>query len=541
MGACHVPYNACMLVLLLALLACSDSGDPSADPKSVVDTAETGVADDSGASDSGHGTDTGNGCESCPESTAVGTYGLGVDVLMPDTSRTQGNPLKGFMTSYLWGAPVTDFPDQMEFLYLPMNELWGPDGELLETGLEPHLVAAESRGHHAVLRVYVDYPNRPSGLPDHLLGSVACAPYTEHGGGCSPDYDHPDLVAAMVGLIEVLGDRYDGDPRLGFVQVGLLGFWGEWHTWPHTDWFPSDETQRAVLDAYSSAFETTQLQVRRAAVHSVDLRMGFHDDSFAHSTLGEVDWFFLPGLEAAGAAERWQQVAIGGELRPELQGEVFSDDYVLDTYSQDVLECIEATHASYLLNYYAFNGAEAGYLGSERAQAEYAALRMGYMFELTDAALTLTGLQDGFVQAEVTVQIAQSGVAPFYYPVFLQLEADSELHRNSDDLSTLLPGEHRSVHFELGQIPVAELDGSFALTLTSEILQSTQSISLGTSTPWSEPEGPTLLQWEVQCDTEAGVLQLGEVASQLASGCDCVCDVDGILRTCGGEPCGVDD
>jgi hypothetical protein len=537
MGACHVAYNARMLVLLLALLACSESGDPSADPKYVVDTAETVVTDDSGASDTGDGADTGNDCESCPESTAVGTYGLGVDVLMPDTSRTQGNPLKGFMTSYLWGAPVTDFPDQMEFLYLPMNELWGPDGEVLETGLEPHLVAAESRGHHAVLRVFVDYPTRPSGLPDHLSVSVTCEAYTDHGGGCSPDYDHPDLVAAMVGLIEALGERYDGDPRLGFVQVGLLGFWGEWHTWPHTDWFPSDETQRAVLDAYSSAFDTTQLQIRRAAVHSVDLRMGFHDDSFAHSTLGEVDWFFLPGLETAGAADRWQNVAIGGELRPELQSQVFSDDYVLDTYSQDVLECIEATHASYLLNYHAFNGGEAGYLGADRDRAELAALRMGYMFELTEATLSLTGLDAGSVQAGVTVQIAQSGVAPFYYPLFLGLEFGADTVGSSEDLSTLLPGESQSVHLDLGRVSVDALDGPIAVSLTSEILQGTQKVSLGTTTPWSEATGTTLIQWEVACETEAGRLKLGEVAAKFASGCECVCDVDGVLRTCGGEPC----
>ena len=85
--------------------------------------------------------------------------------------------------------------------------------------------------------------------------------------------------------------------------------------------------------------------MRRAAAHAVDLRIGFHDDSFAHSTLGEIDWFFWPGLIAAGAEERWQEVAIGGELRPELQSTVFGDDYSLDTYAQDVAECVEETHA----------------------------------------------------------------------------------------------------------------------------------------------------------------------------------------------------
>ena len=43
---------------------------------------------------------------------------------------------------------------------------------------------------------------------------------------------------------------------------------------------------------------------------------------------------------------------------------------VADTYAQDLGECIEATHASYLLNYTAFNGDGVGYEGDERERAE---------------------------------------------------------------------------------------------------------------------------------------------------------------------------
>jgi len=445
------------------------------------------------------------------------------------------------MTSYLWGTPVTDFPDQMEFLYLPMNELWGADGETLEEGLEPHLAAAEGRAHHVVLRVYIDYPALPPGLPEYLADAVSCLPYTDHGGGCSPDYDHPELVSAMAGLVEAMGARYDGDPRIGFVQVGLLGFWGEWHTWPSTEWFPSEETQRMVLGAFDAAFRTTQLQVRRPAAHSLDLRIGFHDDSFAYSTTGDVGWFFLPDLVAAGGEDRWQEVAIGGELRPELQSEVFGDDYVLGTYAQDVDACIEATHASYLLNYYAFSGDGTGYTGADRSRAEASALHLGYQHELVGATLEATGLQAGTVQAAVLAEIAQTGVAPFYYPLFLELQSDSGTVHSTDDLSSLLPGDRRTLRLDLGRVPVAVLDGPLLLSLSSEILQSTQQISLATTTSWSEESGGTALQWIVQCETEAGVLRLGEVALQLATGCDCVCDVDGTLRTCGGAPCGLED
>ncbi len=43
--------------------------------------------------------------------------------------------------------------EQKAVLYIPMNDVWGPDGETFDTGLEPLMVAAAERGHHLVLRV----------------------------------------------------------------------------------------------------------------------------------------------------------------------------------------------------------------------------------------------------------------------------------------------------------------------------------------------------------------------------------------------------
>ena len=152
------------------------------------------------------------------------------------------------------------------------------------------------------------------------------------------------------------------------MQVGLLGF--EASGTPASPRMLHRRDPKAILNAYSKAFETTQLQIRRAAANSVDLRMGFHDDSFAYSTIGDVDWFFLPvrglwsGISMEGGGRR-------GEV-PELQSILFSDAHKLDTYAQDPIECIEQTHASYL-NYGAFNGNGAGYVDKQREAAEDAA------------------------------------------------------------------------------------------------------------------------------------------------------------------------
>ncbi|MEC8425773.1 MAG: DUF4832 domain-containing protein, partial [Myxococcota bacterium] len=247
--------------------------------------------------------------------------------------------------------------------------------------------------------------------PDFLADTVAVQAYADHGGGLSPDYSDPALREAMLAFIDALGAAYDGDPRLALIQVGLLGFWGEWHTWPHTEWFPESEFQAAVLQAYVAAFEETLLQVRYPVAGSPDLRIGFHDDSFAYSTIGDTTWFFHPQLEAAGATERWRTVPIGGEVRPELQWWIFEDGYTTDDPNrQDFDACVDATHASMLLNFAAFGG---GFeTAAEQARGEAAALSLGYSLRLDQVDVA-----DGLLAARIENQ----GVAPFYYPLRLRV------------------------------------------------------------------------------------------------------------------------
>lgn len=124
-----------------------------------------------------------------------------------------------------------------------------------------------------------------------FLSHVPYHAYIDHGNGThstsySPDYAHADLRTALRNFIAALGARYDGDPRIGFITVGLLGFWGEWHTWPHEDWMASVTVMNEVLDAYGTAFDETRLLVRepKDGTGMGQRRLGFHDDSFAYST-----------------------------------------------------------------------------------------------------------------------------------------------------------------------------------------------------------------------------------------------------------------
>ena len=364
-----------------------------------------------------------------------------------NASAAAGNPLKGFLTSPEWSAwPYSQsVPSSMEYYYVPLSSIinLSPNAsEGFDSYLEPRLAASASRGMHAVLRFYLDYPGREDPyetIPQFLIdGGLSFNSYSDHGGGESPDYTDESLLSALESFVAQLGERYDGDARIGFIQIGLLGFWGEWHTWPY-DWIPSTTKDRLVA-AFDGAFEATQLQLRvpwgaaDAAADGDGESIGLHDDSFAYSTLdgaynGGVDteWFFWPSVESAGWSQVWRGAAMGGELRPELQAEVFDDDYAAGTeYKQEVLACVEVTHATYMLNYYAF-AAGSGYHGSALQRAQTAALRMGYEYVVSGIAAAAVG-----DEVTLAVNVSNLGVAPFYYPLRLRLECGDEAREAAD-------------------------------------------------------------------------------------------------------------
>jgi hypothetical protein len=47
------------------------------------------------------------------------------------------------------------------------------------------------------------------------------------GGGLTPDYGGEPLLSALVNFVAALGRKYDGDKRIAFIHLGLLGFWYE--------------------------------------------------------------------------------------------------------------------------------------------------------------------------------------------------------------------------------------------------------------------------------------------------------------------------
>ena len=338
------------------------------------------------------------------------------------------NPLKGFVP---YAGQGRDFPHSLEFGYLSLASMmtgptafdWAPMERLLD--------GIASRGCQGVFRIYMEYPRKPSGVPEYLVqagvkvrawtntNTQPLPPALDH----TPDYEDPRLREALKNFIAALGARYDGDPRIGFITAGLLGTWGEWHCYPHSEWFASKAVQAEVMDAYEAAFKKTPVLVRNPVgdkdqAHASNGRrnLGYHDDSFAWSTIetGSKDdaWTFLAAMRKAGPAamERWRTAPIGGEIRPELWPCLWKKEGCKE--GQDFARCVRETHASWLME----SSTSRTLTADERERALAAARSLGCELQLVKATAALKGRA-----LKVSVAVTNRGVAPFYaaWPVRL--------------------------------------------------------------------------------------------------------------------------
>jgi hypothetical protein len=99
----------------------------------------------------------------------------------------------------------------------------------------------------------------PKWLRD-IGGQVVMTRYGEGPELEVPVLDDPVVLKAHLDFIKRLGARYDGHPDIEHVDLGSVGWWGEWHMSRSSDApMPTPETQKKIVDAYLAAFQKTPL------------------------------------------------------------------------------------------------------------------------------------------------------------------------------------------------------------------------------------------------------------------------------------------
>jgi hypothetical protein len=360
-----------------------------------------------------------------------------VRVRLPAGPGPLDNPLKGY-AAFTEGETYRD-PVSMAYHNVSWRELEPREGQYAFEAWEKRAWENPlSKGKHIVFRVYLDYPTLPSGVPPWLLDQgVKTTPYSDYGGGQSPDYEDPRLRAALARFIAALGKRYDQNPRVAFVQLGLLGHWGEWHTYPRPELFASPTVQSMVVESMRRAFPHKHLLARNpASPAGKDPTFGFHDDMIPADTDGPEEWKFLPAIRAAGRVDNWKEAPRGGEMVPGAAKQYLGKEWPV------LMASVERAHFSFIGPYCP------ALVPSDdpqfRSRSHQLIRKLGYEYRLVDVehprklrvrrplSIVLTGMNQG--------------LAPFYYPwrlSFALVDGKGRVAQRwatTDDIRKWLPG-----------------------------------------------------------------------------------------------------
>ncbi|SDW85045.1 DUF4832 domain-containing protein [Paenibacillus sp. CF384] len=316
----------------------------------------------------------------------------------------------------------------------------------------------EKKNIKVVPRVIIVYPGAGEFWP---TGVVHGDPATQ--------WLSDSLKARLVAFIGKLGQAWDNDPRVAFVELGLYGNWGEHHIYPNK--FPDGthiippSFQKALGDAYTAAFRNKKMLVRYTDTFTA-YNFGIYWDSFA-----------LPDDAVTGNGEisrnNWRTQINSGEVaynwgnQSNLGG---SPNGTLSSVSNtnNVIDWIMKTHTSslgWISDYTATNPAvEVGATAMQKV--------LGYRFVLNQATFTSNVAPGGTMN--VSFQVTNKGSSPFYYnwPVEANLlKSDGTVAWKGvfqGDIRTWLPGsDWNSVTRAYNQAPtVNTVNGAFKIPTT---------------------------------------------------------------------------
>jgi len=208
---------------------------------------------------------------------------------------------------------------------------WGelePSPGQLDTGFLDRALA-DSRAAGQKLAFRVMNCSTSKGHPYHpawirvIPGGEVQAEYDAAGPFPVPDLDNPTVLERHLDFLRRLGERYDGHPDLDHLDLGSVGWWGEWHmSGSKTVGMPKPETRRRLVDAYFAAFRQTPLLMligggqdlayaaRRGAGWRADCLgdLGGFSKQWCHMRKGYPTW-----VREAGIQDAWKTAPVAWE------------------------------------------------------------------------------------------------------------------------------------------------------------------------------------------------------------------------------------
>lgn len=252
----------------------------------------------------------------------------------------------------------------------------------------------------------------------------------------APVWDDSIYIWAAKEFAKALAEKYDGDPRIEYIDIRTFGEWGEWHT-SHIlgSVMPADSVLKDMLDYYASVFKKTQLVLPSNGfgdvyTHALDLGITKRDDGFI-GIPGRPDTL----LRAYNANLPTIAENIAG-----YKTMLANDDLIPGgTQKWTAERWVDAITTAHLTYYVLDQDNDCGYYfyKDNKALADSMSKVIGYNFTVTRAELlTIAGADNASSTAEnsadtaagnvatntLNITIKNTGVAPCFFDVYLVAE-----------------------------------------------------------------------------------------------------------------------
>ena len=387
--------------------------------------------------------------------TAVGSSSLHaqmVTVYPVEASGPLSNPLMGFRPN-LDNWSQYPFPTVARH-YIRWNEIENHESDTVQKIRDycnakwANLPAANIK---VIPRVYVDW--------DSKTGNEYWPADLQSGDWTSQRFK--DRVVRLIGR---LGEVWDNDPRVAWVQTGIIGYWGEQENPVGID---EDGWEQRLGDAFTAAFQHKKLVVR-----NIDkwpgYEMGLYWDSFGHpSQLNQWNSFrpiiaqgrYLTQVVEGEVAYNWGESTFdplyGGEPEITLNNAQYTDNLI------DVIRELHCSALGWIASY-KLDGRYNTNPNNISSNAARMQKEFGYRFHITEFSCSAR-IEPG-ANLDVRFKVKNNGSAPFYenWPVAVVLinEATRQIVWKATlphvDIRTWRPGANYSYTHRTYQTPPLE-------------------------------------------------------------------------------------
>ena len=241
-----------------------------------------------------------------------------------------------------------------------------------------------------------------------------------------PVWDDPIYLQAAKDFGTALAKKYDGDPRIEYIDIRSFGEWGEWHA-SHLNGseMPSEAVQIEMLDHYASVFKKTLLVLPSSGMgdvytHALSLGITKRDDGFI-SIPGRPD-SLVRAYEANLPTIAENQAGYATMLN---NNDIIPGGYLKWT-PQRWVDAITTAHLTY---YVLDQDSDEGYkfYKENKALADSMSKVIGYNFRVMSAEFeSVTGgarnAAENAATSSLNITVKNTGVAPSFFDVYLVAE-----------------------------------------------------------------------------------------------------------------------